>query len=116
VTLRYVPAAPSPGETVRLLRKARGLSQDQLGAELGTSRQRVIAWEKEKNSISEEYAEKLAAWSGRPIGVFRVMNGDGPPSAVRRLERAVRELREQLADAQERLAAVERRQDPHEPD
>lgn len=112
-----MPAAPSPGEAVRQLRKERGLSHDQLAAVLGTSRQRIIAWEKGDSAISDKYAHGLAAWSGRPLNVFlaETQNGDGPPSAARRFERVVRELRAELRDVRDRLAAVEDRLGPPAP-
>lgn len=63
--------AVGPGDEespAQIVRRARGkLSQDAFADRLGTSRQRVIDWEKGRSGLSDEYAAKIAAIAGVPV-------------------------------------------------
>lgn len=52
---------------IQELRKERGLSQENLAAELGVTRQTVISLEKEKYVASLELAFKIAKFFGKSI-------------------------------------------------
>lgn len=53
------------GERVKDARLRKGLSQDKFAAALGTSRQNVIRWEKNKNHPSPRYVALIAGVTGR---------------------------------------------------
>lgn len=57
------------GARIRADREAKGLTQEQLAAALGTSRFQVIRWEGDRNA-PEGYAERLSEFFGRPADYF----------------------------------------------
>ena len=52
---------------LKLLRVERGWTQEQLGQELGVSRQAVIAIETEKHDPSLDLAYRISSLFGRPV-------------------------------------------------
>lgn len=64
--LGYEPELPhypvSPGERLRLHRRARGLRQIDLAKQLGIGQERLSAWEQGKRRISPDIAERLHLW------------------------------------------------------
>jgi transcriptional regulator with XRE-family HTH domain len=64
------PQDMSIGRRIRWARKRAGLSQDALAAAIGTTRQVVIRWEKDRHLPNLESREKLAAATGQPAEFF----------------------------------------------
>ena len=61
----------APETPAQIVRRARGkLSLDRFAEELGTSRQRVIAWEKGRSLPSEQYAVQIAERAGVDPSAF----------------------------------------------
>lgn len=84
---------PSPADLIRQLREEHG-SHDKLAAALGTSRQRVIGWEKGQ-APGGEYRDKLAALSGLPADDFRYgPTQRGVSDRLDAIEKMIRDLTE----------------------
>ena len=67
------------GTHIYQLRRARGLSQDDVAEALGVSRQSVSKWE---NNASVPELEKLLALSGLfGVSLDELVTGDTPPAA-----------------------------------
>lgn len=108
----------SAADLVRSLRVQAG-SHDKLAKKLGTSRQRVIDWEKGATP-SAAYAQKLSDLSGLPMERFRPpsRNGGHPASRLAAIADqvagntdAIRDLAQQMLDFAARLEALELQQE-----
>ena len=97
------------------LREQAGLSQTQLGTEVGVSQRAIAYWERRRCSLYPEQLEALAKalnvtldeWvSGKPL---KVRQQSGPAGRVRKLFEAVNRLprrqKEKIADVVEALVA-----------
>lgn len=65
------------GQRIKAARKEVGLSQERLARVIGTTRQVVIRWEKDKHLPNELSRKKLGDATGRPARFFR----EGDPDA-----------------------------------
>jgi transcriptional regulator with XRE-family HTH domain len=65
-----VPQDMSIGRRIRWARRSAGLSQDALAAKIGTTRQVIIRWEKDRHLPNLESRQKLAAATGQPAEFF----------------------------------------------
>lgn len=86
---------PSPAHLIRALRQELG-SHDTMAAELETSRQTIIRWEKGAEP-SAPYRVKLADLSGRRPDEFRYGATERKPATTEQLAAAIAEIAEQLA-------------------
>lgn len=59
------------GERIKHVRKKHGPTQAKFADLLGTTANRVNAWERGRSVPGEEYAEKIAALEGCPASVFQ---------------------------------------------
>ena len=61
----------SPGESIRIYRENKGLTQVELGKKLGhIPRQNISSMERNQRGISKEMAKKLSTFFGVPIDRF----------------------------------------------
>ena len=107
------PHERTVGQRIVWARKRAGLSQDRLAAAVGTTRQVVIRWEKDRHRPNTESREKLAAATGQTAEFFSDDQDAEEDDAVgdwsdfdailgRRLRAVVERLiREELAAASE---------------
>ena len=89
---------------IRAARKQRNLSQEALADILGTSRFRVIAWEKGHSRPASGYAVKLTEALGLPAELFEAEEPVGVAAAV---EQGFASLQESLDGIDVRLARLE---------
>lgn len=102
---------PLISERIRALREERGLTQEQLAKEVGTTRLVVHRWEKGRGhrggqDPSRRSAERLAAYFGMPLEVFFK-----PPEDTRVLARLER-VEDRLGRLEDLLARIERKVRP----
>ena len=97
-----------PGDTlaaqIRAARKRRKFSQERLAGLLGTSRERVNAWENGRSWPSERFAVKLSEALGLPPELFEAEEQGGVAEAVRE---GFASLQESLDGIDVRLAQIE---------
>ena len=110
VTLRPVTdeellSLPLPAR-IREARKSAGYtSQDAFAEALGMpSRRQVSRWETGKNAPEEEYAEKIADVTKRPVELFTTERGATPSEPE--YERMLREVLDLVRSGTERLLQV----------
>jgi transcriptional regulator with XRE-family HTH domain len=60
----------SVGKRIRWARRRKGLSQDKLAERVGTTRQVVIRWEKDRHLPNERSRERLAQATGQEADFF----------------------------------------------
>ncbi len=90
------------GETIRRLRKKRGLSHDRLAAKIGTRGRQVIRWEQDENRPGPRYQQKLVKELGIDREVFK-----RPVSTLplpQRIERRLGALETVVASIERRLS------------
>jgi transcriptional regulator with XRE-family HTH domain len=92
----------TPAERIQVLRARYG-SHDKLAAALGTSRQRVIAWQKGAQP-SVHYREKLASLDGGDPDDYLNPTSEPPPDKFTRLADAVEENNQLLRELLEALS------------
>ena len=62
------------GTLIKQLREEKGLTQSELGAQIGTDGNVISRWERKKASPSNNYLSKLADFFDKPVDFF--MKGD----------------------------------------
>jgi transcriptional regulator with XRE-family HTH domain len=99
------PEKASEETSGQIVRRARGRrSLDAFAQELGTSRQRVIAWEKERSLPSDRYAKQIAEIAGVDPAVFARVQ----PQTLSEGLSGIYELLDELRSAAEEKGYLER--------
>lgn len=82
------------GKRVRWARKRSGLSMDALAAQIGTTRQVIIKWEKDRHLPNAHSRERLGEATGQHPDFFRDETRHAPPDDEddAAMERRAREL------------------------
>jgi transcriptional regulator with XRE-family HTH domain len=99
------------GPSLRALRKERGLTQAQLGTEVGVTGSAVGQWEQGRTTPSWQQLQKLAEFFGveaPPDHTWNPHNGDTTADLIARMERFMAFAQERRADIDEMLAEQKR--------
>ena len=91
------------GQVIRQRRIAKKLSQEELAERLGTTRQRVISWEKDRNHPNMRYQAGLCLQlGGKPSDYAGVM----PPLPLEKVLPRLQRVEDRLGALEEAIATV----------
>lgn len=98
---------PAYGRHLANLRKAAGLSQQELADELGTRQSTVASWERSSNPPRGEFLAPLAQTLGVSADVLlQIDKGQKHPGPPSRIEQLFKEVAQLPRRRQERIATV----------